>query len=338
MFQPQYTMNGLQVEDRMAANGSLHSRVLRVMLTGHLDDLQPSLATIISTSIDEEISAGKKYPNNWIDIKSLSMAKKVVVAANCLVFFGEKLSKCPEFLQAALDYPEDLLFTAEMIRLLPKSAAPVLAPLLMRQHRASKVLVSYLMPMVEERLKEEPSKDQNSSAKPVDVIQLFIEADARKNTWTAQKIVQVVLGIWFAAVHQPAMSLVYALSDLCQHPEYQDALEKELGDGLADGKDLDNLPLLDAFLKESARLCPSDSISCRRKVLRPYTFADGTFLDTGDVACVPLQSILLDPKLYPDASTFDPHRFINRGDMSKSARFTDSNPQFPLWGLGKHAW
>lgn len=339
MFQPKYTMNGLEVEDQMAANGSLHLRVLRVMLTGHLEDLHPSLASIVSRSIDEEVSAGKGIQDDWVEIKSLSMSKKVVVAANCLVFFGEKLSKCPEFLQAALDYPEDLLFTAEMIRLLPKAAAPVLAPLLMRQHQASKILVSYLVPMVEERLKRNPITDKNSTAKPIDVIQFFIEADARKNAWTAQKIVQVVLGIWFAAVHQPAMSLVYALSDICQHPEYQDALEKELGDGSsADGKDLDSMSLLDAFLKESARLCPSDSISCRRKVLSPYTLADGTFLDTGDVACVPLQSILLDPEMYPDASTFDPRRFINKEDMSNSSRFTDSNLRFPLWGLGKHAW
>ena len=357
MFQPKYTMNGLEVEDRMAANGSLHSRVLRVMLTGHLDDLQPSLATIISKSIDEEVtSAGKRISNDWVEIKSLSMAKKVVVAANCLVFFGEKLSQCPEFLQAALDYPEDLLFTAEMIRLVPKSAAPALAPLLMRQHRASKVLVKYLMPMVEERLNGvDPSAQKTSTGKkPIDIIQFFIEADARKSAWTATKIVQVVLGIWFAAVHQPAMSFAYALSDLCQHPEYQEGLQEELRVvGSSDGKDLDSMPLLDAFLKESARLCPSDSISCRRKVLRPYTLADGTFLDVGDVACVPLQSILLDEEIYSDASRFDPYRFINNNREKKedksgsnsstststsTSRFTDSNSRFPLWGLGKHAW
>lgn len=338
MFQPKYTMNGLEVEDCMASNGSLHSRVLRVMLTGHLGDFQPLLAAIISKSIAEEVSAGKRISNEWIEIQSLSMFKKVVVATNSLVFFGEKLSRCPEFLQAALDYPEDLFFTAEMLRLLPKYAAPVVAPVLMRRHQASKILVSYLMPMVEERLKRDSTTDNTSTTKPMDIIQYFIEAGARRNAWTAQKIVQVVLGIWFAAIHQPAMSLVYALSDIRQHPEYKCALEKELGDGSPDGKDLESMPLLDGFLKESARLHPSDSISCRRKVLRPYTLSDGTFLDTGDVACVPQQSIMLDPQIYPDTSTFDPYRFVNKEDMSNSTRFTDSNPRFPLWGLGKRAW
>ncbi len=338
MFLPKYTMNGLEVEDHMAANGSVHSRVLRVILTGRLGDLQSSLATTVSISIAEVVSAGKRISNDWIEMQSLSMAKRVVVVANSLVFFGEKLSRCPKFLQAALDYPEDLLFTAEILRLLPKSAAPMLAPVLMRQHQASKVLLSYLMPVVEERLKQDPTVDSTSTAKPMDVIQFFIEADARKNAWPAHRIVQVVLGIWFAAVHQPAMSLVYALGDLCQHPEYVNALKKELGDGSADRKYLESMPLLDAFLKESARLHPSDSISCRRKVLRPYTLSDGTFLDIGDVACVPLQSIMRDPQIYSEALIFNPYRFINKKDMSKSERFTDANSKFPLWGLGKHAW
>ena len=338
MFQPKYTMNGLEVQDHMAANGSLHSRVLRVMLRSCLDELQPSLATIISKSLTEELLTGKKVSNGWTDVQCLLMSKRAVVAANSLVFFGEDLSKCTEFLQAALDYPEDLMFTAEMLRLLPKSIAPIIAPVLMRQHRASKTLLSYLMPMVEERLKRDPSVEGPSTARPKDVIQYFIEADARKKAWPAQKIVQVVLGIWFAAVHQPAMSIVYALGDLCQHPEYINAIRRELADCSADGKDLESIPILDGFLKESARLHPSDSISCRRKVLRPYTLSDGTFLDTGDVACVPLQSILRDPQVYSEAMKFSPYRFINKDDMTSLSRFTDSNPRYPLWGLGKHSW
>lgn len=35
--------------------------------------------------------------------------------------------------------------------------------------------------MVEERLKGDPMTDKTSTTKPTDVIQFFIEADARKN-------------------------------------------------------------------------------------------------------------------------------------------------------------
>ena len=53
---------------------------------------------------------------------------------------------------------------------------------------------------------------------------------------------------------------MYALYDLCDYPEYLEPLrrEKEV-QGHAWSGSLDQMPLLDSFLKESARLNPSDS-------------------------------------------------------------------------------
>lgn len=58
-------------------------------------------------------------------------------------------------------------------------------------------------------------------------------------------------------IHQ---TFVYALYDLCEHPEYIEKLREELAQtGGEFWNCLDSLPLLDSFLKESARLNPSDS-------------------------------------------------------------------------------
>ena len=55
-------------------------------------------------------------------------------------------------------------------------------------------------------------------------------------------------------------SFVYGIYDLCEHPEYLEPLRKELGrHGDQWPRYVDDLPLLDSFLKESARLNPSDS-------------------------------------------------------------------------------
>lgn len=338
MFQPKYTMNGLEVDDRMSANGSLHSRVLRVVLRSHLDDLQPSLNNTISRMFMEVFDTGRKIQDNWIELQSFLMAKKVITAANSLVFFGEYLSKDPDFLKAALDYPEDLLRTAEILRFIPSALAPLAAPILMRHHQASKSLAKYLMPLIEERLGQNMSNCDFSDGKPIDCIQFFVDANSPRHKWSAQKIVQAVLGIWFASVHQPALSLFYALDDLCAYPEYVGLLRNQIETCRATGGNLDSLPLLDSFLKESARLHPSDSISVRRKVLRPHRFSDGTYLTTGDVACVPLQAILRDPAIYPDRLKFDAFRFVNGNGSGNLTRFTDTTTTFPLWGLGKHAW
>ena len=338
MFQPKYTMNGLAVEDRMSANGSLHSRVLRVILRSQLGHLQPSLFHVVCNSSAHLFEAGRKLPNGWTELQSFSLAKNIIAAANSQAFFGESLSAIPQFLEAALDYPEDLFKTAELLRLMPSIIAPVVAPILMRQHRASKVLVEYLTPVVKLRLKQSQSDHPFPGPKPLDCIQFFVDANLQKDTWSAHKLIQVILGIWFAALHQPALSLTYALDDLCNYPQYIELLRDELKTCNVTEEKLESLPLLDSFLKESARLHPSDSISVRRKVLQPFTFSDGTTLSVGDVACVPLQAIMRDPSNYPDSLRFDGFRFLDKHQIGNINRFTDTSPTYPLWGLGKRGW
>jgi len=265
------------------------------------------------------------------------VAKNIIAAANSLVFFGEYLSGKDEFVQAALDYPEDLLRTAEVFRLLPSAIRPYIAPALMGQHKASTILVKHLIPVVEQRQRQKAAGETTSDP-PLDCIQSFVDASFQKDAWSAHKIIQVVLGIWFASVHQPALSLVYALDDLCAFPDHAKCLRQTIEHCSSHDEDLDSLPLLDSFLKESARVHPSDSTSVGRKVLEPYMFADGTTLLKGDVACVPLQATMRDPLLYPQSLHFDPYRFIDESGRGSGARFTDATATYPLWGLGKRSW
>ena len=334
-------MNGLEVEDRMTANGNLHSRVLQGVLRARLSELETPLYDTISKALASEMSSFGKEADDWVELRSFSTTKKIITAANSLVFFGQEVSKDPEFLHAALDYPEDLLKTGEILRFIPAFLAPILAPYLMRHHRASNVLVDRLTPVVESRLRMKSIYDECGaiSPRPIDCIQFFIDANKKKGSRSAGKIVQVLLGVWFASVHQPALSLAYVLDDLCTHREYMPGVRDEILTCFSESGDIDSLPLLDGFLKESARLHPSDSISVRRKVLENYQLSDGTHLSRGDVVCVPLQAIMRDSNLYSDSLQFNPLRFSRDNDgLSRAEVFTDTNPDYPLWGLGKRGW
>jgi cytochrome P450 len=99
------------------------------------------------------------------------------------------------------------------------------------------------------------------------------------------------------------------------------------------------LELLDSFLKESARLNTSESISLRRKAMQPFTFKDGTHIPAEDWVCVPQRPLLRDPAIYSAPDVFNPYRFMSRNtENQKSSKFTDLSPDFPIWGLGKQAW
>lgn len=332
-------MAGLEVKDQMSANGSLHSRVLHVVLRSNLVTLRPLLQQVISETFQSDYASGQMLADGWTNIRCFSMAKNVIRTTNSAMFFGMQLSSDPKFLEAAMQYPDDLLFASEVLRLIPSFLAPIAAPILMRRSRGAKVLVKHLTPMVEERLMSLASKTPQT--KSVDCVQWIIDTNPRKNPWSAEKIVQVVLGLWFASVHQLAISVVYALVDLCDHGEYVEVLREELEkhSKLTDGdEDLESLPRLDSFLKESARLHPSDSISLRRKALRPYTFHDGTYIPAGDVVCVPLRAMMRDETNFPNAMTFDGFRFISKDGAGNTSKLADGDARFPLWGLGRRAW
>lgn len=131
-----------------------------------------------------------------------------------------------------------------------------------------------------------------------------------------------------------SQSFVYALYDLVDCPEYTTLLRDEIASCPTDWwLNVDNLPLLDSFLKESARMNPSDSISLRRKALTRFTFSDGTVVPKGAWVCVPQRAMQRDPSIYANPEVFNGHRFIDQ-----DRPFTELTTQFPFWGMGKHSW
>ncbi|KAI4089097.1 MAG: hypothetical protein LQ339_008619 [Xanthoria mediterranea] len=52
------------------------------------------------------------------------MAKRVITRANCLVFFGADLSQNDEFNVAALEFPQAVVFAAEVLRITPRYLMP----------------------------------------------------------------------------------------------------------------------------------------------------------------------------------------------------------------------
>lgn len=58
MFQPEYTMYGYVVHDQSNVNGSVHSRVLRTLLTQNLKNLMPSFHLIMENALVDEIGKG----------------------------------------------------------------------------------------------------------------------------------------------------------------------------------------------------------------------------------------------------------------------------------------
>ncbi|KAL0259286.1 hypothetical protein SLS55_005022 [Diplodia seriata] len=308
-------------------------------MAAHLDGMHCSLHKVASRVIERELSDVATRRDEWSEAPLFELTKSIIAEANALVFFGDELSNDAAFVKAAAQYPEELFLSAEILRLSPSWAVPLIARALKLRHRACRDMADRLTPIVKERWSNACNEMDKLEKQPSDCIDFFIDASRGKKGWTVEKIVQVLLGVWFASVHQPALALAYALDDLCRHPEYVGLLRHDLESTPSTAPALQHVPLLDSFLKESARLHPSEAISVRRQAIKHFTFSDGLQVNVGEVICLPLNAMLQDPVRYPDPQTFDGFRFVRKTvGTNHEQRFCNSSNNYPIWGLGSHAW
>ncbi|KAK4185240.1 Ent-kaurene oxidase [Podospora australis] len=354
MLQPMYTMHAFNWFDRRGTEGVGFVKALRTMLTSNLPAVLPDLSTIIRTRFEElhdshpEVKGVKQSP-------VYTMIVKLVVLSNAVSFFGKDLAKNEQFMESALAYIEETLIGAEIVRLLPKFMSPFLGRLMAQRIKAQKVVYDTLVPITEQRCLE---RDQKNLGQKVpyhaDCIQWIMETSPRAKPWTPERIVHELMAIWFGSVHAVSTTVTFAIHDLCLHPEYVEPIRQELLAGYADFEKTGlGLPLLDSFIKESARITPVEAQSTRRAALRPFTLSDGTKLNVGDWACTPVRAMMHDPEFFPEPMQFNGFRFADpviveeaaarshgsnfKTPQPKPSKLTDCDSTYHVWGTGRMA-
>ncbi|KAL9134458.1 MAG: hypothetical protein Q9175_004360, partial [Cornicularia normoerica] len=217
---------------------------------------------------------------------------------------------------------------------------------------AQKKVVSFIHSMVLERLSSQICDDQKPvriEVNPILAIRKLTMSQMDGVQWTIESsrnsvpraIVRQVLGFVFGSAHQMPMLITFALYNLCVYPEYIAPLREEVSKVADDDFNSQNedMPLLDSFIKETARLNPPTIIGVPRKVLSPFTFSDGVHVPSGNWVCVPQQALMQDPAIYPDPMIFDGFRFANGkdGNATSDSRFSHPSWRFPFWGSVKQA-
>ncbi|KAL8687903.1 MAG: hypothetical protein Q9218_006052, partial [Villophora microphyllina] len=180
---------------------------------------------------------------------------------------------------------------------------------------------------------------EDSTAQQRDCIQWTLDASSKSRKPDHADIMQRMMGLIVASAHQIPSLVAFSIYNLCKHPEYIQPLRDEIS-GMNDeevcGVRKHDTPLLESFLKETARLQPLQStVSINRKVMLPYTFSDGTHVPAGNTICVPQHALMRDAKNYDNPSEFDGYRFVAKdaaGKLASTSRFSHPSPLFPFWG------
>ncbi|KAL4756766.1 cytochrome P450 [Aspergillus foveolatus] len=330
MLQPRYTMHGFNWFDRRGTEGVGFVRALRTLLTNNIPQLLPKLSILIKSSLTVFVPGSRHSPVYYV-------VQKLVVVTNAVSFFGEDLARNEAFMDSALRYIEETIICAEILRLMPRALTPVLGALIQRCLRSHAAIYEALLPIAEQRcLERDFAKLGHEVPKHADCIQWIMETSPRKAPWSGKRIVHELMAIWFGSVHALTTTITFAIHDLCLHPEHTQPLRAELeaeySQFLQTGR---GLPLLDSFIKESARLTPVESMSTRRQALAPFEFSDGTKLAVGDWACTPVRAIMQSEALYPSPLEFHGFRFVDPAASPKPSSLCDADASWHVWGSGR---
>src|SRR5947207_12251429 len=90
-------------------------------------------------------------------------------------------------------------------------------------------------------------------------------------------------------------------------------------------------------------MCPN-SVNTRRKVMKPYTFADGIKVPAGETLAVPSGAIHLDNTVYENAEVFDGFRFYKMRDSLRDganhhlSSCVGTSTDYLSFGHGSHPW
>ena len=98
------------------------------------------------------------------------------------------------------------------------------------------------------------------------VLHSLLDLSSDVDYWTVDRLAQALLGIWFAAAHQPWMNLHFVILELASRPEYADSIRKEIdNDRPLNCSKIEGMATLDSFIRETIRLNPLDTRKPHRR-------------------------------------------------------------------------
>ncbi|KAK0741614.1 cytochrome P450 [Apiosordaria backusii] len=371
LAQPQYTMHnfnwldheGVTAMGKAKSEGGGFTKAVRVCLTNNLSRVLPSLGHIVEKEVEAMLHE-HKIVDGVRQSPIHEMITRLVVLCNIRAIFGAELATNETFVKAAQAYIEQTILGSEAIRIMPHWFQPVIGRIVPRWMTAQHVVYATLLPIVQERLKERelPLAEQPQHADciqwVIDCSTSLVQQKGQSSGIGAERAVHELMAIWFGSVHAVAAVVTFAIEDLCLHQEYIAPLRQEIDaqfEGFKRAGQPSGLPLLDSFIKESARLAPNEALSTRRAALKPLSFTDSSnktwHLAKGDWLCTPLWALNMSDQIYTNPEKFDGFRFVpsevlkaisesspkTKPAQSKPGKIYDTDYEWLMFGIGKQA-
>ncbi|KAJ7776606.1 cytochrome P450, partial [Mycena maculata] len=287
----------------------------------------------IIAAFADEVPAGQ----NWIKVPVIETARRIVSRTSNRLFVGLPLCRDPDYRDLNVEFTIDVMTSAQILLLFPDFMKPFLARLVTnipkQMHRAANLL----RPYVQDRLNKEIEYGPDWPEKPDDLLSWLID-NTPADRKSVETIALQVLIINFGAIHTTSIAFTTTFYFLACHPELTDPLREEIQsiveeDGWTKAA-MARMRKLDSFIKESQRMAGNGATSMNRKVLKDFTFSDGTTVPTGCFISAASWATHNDNNVYPDAHQFKGFRFVD----VEANHMVSPTLDYIVFGHGRHAW
>ena len=260
IFGFQYNMNhmstSLDPNEQVPHRYRLFSTAIRSIGVSQLRDWYPHLQVKANETTTIMLDLQPKDSEGWHTVTLAQLTRNLASGLLGIYFFGNSLYSEDKFREATFDFYFDVIRCMGALQIIPSFAKKTVHNFLTHNRRALRMLFSRLSYAIKDD-KDGWKEDEN--LKPLTLLYHLKNQTQNSDYWTTDLLIQAILGIWFAASHQPWINLHFVMLELCERPKYVQKLREEIGaQPSLDVEAISKLRLLDSFIKECVRLNPLD--------------------------------------------------------------------------------
>ncbi|KAL6714316.1 hypothetical protein ACLMJK_007739 [Lecanora helva] len=273
----------------------------------------------------------------WREVRLMPALLRIFTRVNLLAFFDEDQANRREVYNDVISFFWSCARAFPVLELTPDFLIPLVKNMAMGWGVTRRKIYDFLVYVTNQVLANRKSSEFKKPQANGHITQWIAEMTRLRDT---AAIAKISLGLLFASAFQVPVIAQFCIYNICKHPQYLERLRLEASKyrGVAFGSLNQEMPYLDSFVKETARLSPGPIVSAPRKTMTSYTTPNGHHIPAGNWVAIPQASLMRDENIWPRASHFEGFRFVNEEKGTSESRFTHPSYEFPFWGAIQHAW
>ncbi|KAF8887261.1 cytochrome P450 [Gymnopilus junonius] len=276
----------------------------------------------------------------WTTVPVFEGLIEVISRITTRAFLGLDLCRNDEFRKLCVQSTMELV-KGRLLHLFPNLLRPVLGKLITNVDGVLTGIEKHIAPIVHSRLEAERIHGSDWPDKPNDLITWLLDAaKASGEEQTVRNIAKRIVVFSFASTYSSAVAFAQALYMISERPEYIQPLREEVDSVIREEgwtkAAVGQLYKIDSFFRETQRFNGLGLVLMSRRVMKDFTFSDGTFVPAGTHLCVNSWGNHRDDEYYRSADIFDGFRF-SREDPAEQPLMATPTLDYNAFGHGRPA-